>query len=114
MSKRPADRLLTIHENVTDNLISTVDYMVLIHADGPDSASCSAVGAEGRKPQRIILFRSWSILDFSRDRVKPHHSGEENIKDMTVVICATTWMAGGGRPSERRARSAYMENELVA
>src|SRR6218665_2016876 len=89
--------------------------MALKSCASAEAASCSAVGAEsGRKPQRFILLSSCSTLALSRARVNPHHAGEADIKDETVVILATLWVAKGGRPYERRTLSAYVEDAQVA
>src|SRR6218665_2369271 len=89
--------------------------MALKSCASAESTSCSAVGAEGgRKPQRFILLNSCSTLALSCARVKPHHAGDVYIKDETVVILATSWMAEGGRRCERRTLSAYMEDAQVA
>src|SRR6218665_493869 len=89
--------------------------MALKSCASAEAASCSAVGAEGgRKPQHFILLISCSTLDLSCARVNPHHAGEAYIKDETVVILATSWMAEGGRPCERRTLRAYMEDVQVA
>src|SRR6218665_1234820 len=88
--------------------------MALKSCASAEAASCSAVGAEGeRKPQRFILLSSCSTLALSCARVNPHHAGEAYIKDETVIILATSWMAEGGRPCERRTLSAYMHMEDV-
>src|SRR6218665_173818 len=80
-----------------------------------EAASCSAVEAGGgRKLQRLILLSSCSTLALSCARVNPHHAGEAYIKHETVVILATSWMAEGGRPCERRTLSAYMDDVQVA
>src|SRR6218665_4067105 len=84
--------------------------MALKSCASAEAASCSADGAEGgREPQRFILLSSCSTLALSCARVNPHHPGEAYIKDETVVILATSWMAEGGRPCERRTLTAYME-----
>src|SRR6218665_1299206 len=86
--------------------------MALKSCASAEAASCSAVGAEsGRKPQRFILLSSCSTLALSCARVNPHHAGGADIKDETVVIQATSWMAEGGRPCERRTPSAYLEDD---
>src|SRR6218665_2250428 len=90
--------------------------MALKSCASAEAASCSAVGVEGGgKLQRFILLSSCSTLALSCARVNPHHAEEAfNIKDETVVILATSWMAEGGRPCERRTLSAYMEDAQVA
>src|SRR6218665_271516 len=90
----------------------------------PQSAQVPKPGAKDRckgndhQPHPIcrscICQCSCSTLALSRARVNPHHAGEAYIKDDTVVILATSWMAEGGRPCERRTLSAYMENAQVA
>src|SRR6218665_1054414 len=84
--------------------------MALKSCASAEAASCSAVRAEGeRKLQHIILLSNCSTLALSRARVNPHHCREAYIKDETVVVLATSWMAEGGRPCERRTLIAYME-----
>src|SRR6218665_541254 len=89
--------------------------MALKSCTSVEAASCSAVGAEGgRKSQRFGLLSSCSTLALSRARGNPHHTGGAYIKDETVVVLATSGMAEGGRPWERRTLSAYMDDAQVA